>query len=188
MSPITELIGGAKAYGWASFADSGSFQSISSAVGTGSSNLIEFTSIPSTFKHLQVRMNALSTSGSTMSLRFNNDSSSSYNFSWLQATGDNNVSAAGDGQQGQVPLRGCVTNGSFPAINILEIANYTSTSIYKVFTCISGFNNGTGNGGYSMVVQTGAWASFNAISSIQLYTGAGNWTTNTTAALYGVMG
>ena len=56
MSPITELIGGAKAYGWGSFAAVGDFESIATVTVNGTSqNSITFSSIPATYTHLQIR-------------------------------------------------------------------------------------------------------------------------------------
>jgi hypothetical protein len=66
MSPIIDLIGSAKAYGWGSFGDDAAFQSISSVlVGSGGQSAINFNNIPSSYKHLQIRATVwnLQTSG-----------------------------------------------------------------------------------------------------------------------------
>ena len=82
MSPILSARGGmsAGAYGWGAASGAGtSFESIATATGTGSSGTITFSSIPSTFKHLQIRgisRNSANSIGALM--QYNSDTGSNY--------------------------------------------------------------------------------------------------------------
>jgi hypothetical protein len=62
VSPILESIGSVKGFGWGAFAETSAFNSIASTLGGNSS--ITFSSIPQTYKHLQLRM-TLGVTGST---------------------------------------------------------------------------------------------------------------------------
>ena len=79
MSPILGARGGlsASAYGLFSLQSTNSYESIQTVtVGSGGQSTISFTSIPSTYKHLQIRMLARATGASTVGLiRFNSDAS-----------------------------------------------------------------------------------------------------------------
>ncbi|NBR25500.1 MAG: hypothetical protein EBU08_17335, partial [Micrococcales bacterium] len=78
-----------------------SYESIATATGTGSSGTITFSSIPSTYKSLQLRFNVRSTTfGSSLSLRYNSDSGSNYaqhtlyaNEATITATGSSSTSS-----------------------------------------------------------------------------------------------
>jgi len=57
----------------------GSYESIASASGTGSSGTITFSSIPSTYTHLQIRGIGRNSYPSTqVNVRFNSDTGSNY--------------------------------------------------------------------------------------------------------------
>ena len=73
----------------------GSYESIMTATGTGSSNTITFTSIPSTYKHLQFMVHSLSTGAADwVNIRMNNDSTSgNYYGHKLYGTGSGTPSA-----------------------------------------------------------------------------------------------
>jgi hypothetical protein len=193
MSPITELIGGAKAYGWASFADSGSFESISSTtVGAGGATTITFSSIPQTYTHLQIR--AYSTCGRTDGddnyiLRFNGDTGSNYANHKVFGSGAA-VSAASSELQDRINLDYAIsstwvgTNNYSPMI--LDILNYTNTNMTKTVRYITGFDSNDGNRD-RLTLASGGWYSTSAISSITLTADASQTLLQyTIVALYGI--
>ena len=63
---------------WVPYTPTGSYESITTVtVGAGGSSTISFSSIPSTYQHLQVRFNgSITTSGGAMGIYFNSDSTS----------------------------------------------------------------------------------------------------------------
>jgi len=77
-----------------------SFESIATATGTGSSGVITFSSIPSTYQHLQLRWIARTTDATSgfesILIRYNGVTSTSYGYHYIEANGST-VSAAGTG-------------------------------------------------------------------------------------------
>ena len=55
-----------------------SYESIASATGTGSSKTITFSSIPSTYASLQIRINGFTSSSDNWNIRINGDSGTNY--------------------------------------------------------------------------------------------------------------
>ena len=67
---------------------------ISTATGTGSSGTITFSSIPSTYKHLQIRYAVIATpsNGPVTSLRFNGDTATNYTMHYVESNNSSVVS------------------------------------------------------------------------------------------------
>ena len=74
-----------------------SYESIATATGTGSSATITFSSIPSTYEHLQIRFTGKGTGSAEVdtSIRFNSDTGS--NYAWHQVYGYGTSAAASNG-------------------------------------------------------------------------------------------
>jgi hypothetical protein len=177
---------------------SSSFESIATAVGTGSSGTITFTSIPSTYKHLQIRYVAKHT-GTTNSLdsldiTLNGNTGSNYTRHLIVGEGSN-VTATG--QASQVRIRtGSVIPDSNASLNnmfgvgIIDINDYTSTSNNKTVRTILGVDtNSSVTPVGRITLVSGLWfATPAAITSIQLNSQVANWTTTTVFSLYGIKG
>lgn len=164
-----------------------SYESIATATGTGSSGTITFSSIPSTFKHLQVRVHAIATaySGTGGYVRFNGDTATNYAYHYLSGTGAS-VLAGGVATQSsmQVLMNNAVglhnTSGNAAIIDVLD---YVSTSKNKTLRVLEGVDiNGNGD----IAINSGVWLSTSAINSLTLYLGSGSFATSTTIALYGI--
>jgi hypothetical protein len=167
----------------------GSFESIATANGTGSANTITFSSIPSTYTHLQIRGIGQNTGAAAASqyakISFNSDTTTS-NYRWHDLEGDG-ASASSNTDNTLLFLfqrfpRAGFTNiyGAF----IIDILDYTNTNKYKTSRALSGFDTNTSQGG--IYFQSALWMSTSAISSITFTTGADNWSSGTTFALYGI--
>ena len=193
MSPILESIGSVKGFGWGSFSLPSSFESIASATGTGSSGLITFSSIPSTYSHLQIRgiFRSSETTGTNIYINLiNNDSGSNYTAHRIQGDGSSRTSAGAANQPdifaGRAPGTG-TTTGTMGAI-ILDIHDYASTTKLKTLRMLSGQNSNDTYAGL-ISLRSGLWRNTNAINSISFDLGAGvNFSTSTTFALYGIKG
>jgi len=165
-----------------------SFESIATATGTGSSNTITFSSIPSGFKHLQLRGYTYGSGGGASNARitFNSDSSSNYAIHQLYGDGS---SVTATGYSSQAFAHYSVYNSSAGSANgipvtIVDILDYGSTSKYKTIRVLSGYDN---NGSGRIYVYSGLWMSTNAITSFDLKNADGeNWSTDTRYALYGI--
>ena len=197
MSPILSARGGmsAGAYGWGSASSAGgasAFDSIATwSAGDNSSKEISFTSIPSTYKHLQIRgYFELTTEGQTPLLRFNGDSGS--NYSWhtirqynntlLDTYGIANTSYAQ--QTFQWGTYGTQGSG-FPNNIIIDIFDYNDTNKFKICEATA-FSAKFANSLQRVSYSSGMWRGGSAISSISF--NALLYTSNTRVSLYGIKG
>ena len=143
-----------------------SFESIATAtVGSGGSSSVSFTSIPSTYTHLQVRGIAMNTgSAAFINWKFNSDSTgSNYYNHRLYASG----SVVGSyGQAGD--SNGMFLTTAYPSyfgVIVVDILDYTNTNKYKVFRNLAGWD---GNGSGEVNFTSGLWQSTSAITRIDL--------------------
>lgn len=173
-------------------AATGSFESIASATGTGSSGTITFSSIPSTYAALQIRMNArtdVASTAATVLLYANGDTGANYIRHNLTGNGTTVTAGASAAPASSVFTILRATGSTAPAnttgTGILDIHDYASTTKNKVFRCITGTEDNTVG---QIILYSGAWLSTSAINSISLYLSSGNFTTQSTFALYGIKG
>jgi hypothetical protein len=170
-----------------------SYESIATATGTGSSGTITFSSIPSTYKSLQIRVigKRTNTTGGAdhVTARFNSDSGANYWDHFIYGDGSNTIASNTSAQnQAKVlfyipPSSGATAN--MQGVGIIDIIDYASTSKNKTVRSISGgeFNGAVGGATY---LSSALWNSTSAINSISFTAISGNFTTTTTFALYGV--
>ena len=168
-----------------------SYESIATLNGTGSSGIISFTSIPSTYKHLQVRYIARDTrstsGGNTVYLTVNGDSGSNYSTHDIEANGSS--IGAGAETNGTRINYGVVTSANDGAniygVGVIDILDYADTNKYKTARWLSGFDT---NGGGLLRFISGSWRSTSAINRIDINATIGNWTSSSSFALYGIKG
>jgi hypothetical protein len=168
----------------------GDFESI--ATGTVSagntSSVITFTSIPSTYAHLQLRMFARATSADTMYVRFNNDSGST-NYDNHRMNG-NGTSAASDARINYSALfvssrgYGIPSTANIGSAIIMDILDYTNTNKYKVTRTLSGQELNTSNS--DIEFTSGSWKNTNAIDRIDVSIASSTLAQYTHIALYGI--
>jgi len=168
-----------------------SFDSIATATGTGSSSTITFSSIPSTYQHLQIRGMGFGNSGGQLFLRINGDTGSNYTRHRVLGY---NSSVFASGETSQTSIRVCVDDISYasmgtlyPTVAIIDIHDYASTAKNKTVRTFGGIDsNSAGNS--EIDLTSGLWLSTSAVTSISLVISAGSFTTNSTFALYGIRG
>lgn len=159
---------------------------ISTAYGTGSSGTITFSSIPSTFKHLQIRAVASKDTAGDIEfgVQFNSDSGS--NYTWHRLTGNgSSVSSGWYGGVGSASYVGYVTGtgtANAHAANVIDILDYTNTNKNKTIRALVG----TTSSSNLIRLNSGIWFSTAAISSVTLTYGGWNFTTASRFSLYGV--
>lgn len=160
-------------------------------VGSGGSASINFTNIPQTYQHLQVRYVARGeTSLSRVGIRLNSDTGNNYSQHGLFASGSS-TGAYSDLNISFIDTTVCTTS-SDPANTfaggIVEIMDYKDTNKFKTVRCLGGFDkNGSGYIGLS----GGHWRNTNAITAITFTAGTfggGNFAQNSRFALYGIGG
>ena len=171
----------------------GDYQSISTVTLSSNTSSINFTSIPNTYKHLQIRGIARSTrsnSNNNIYIGLNGDTTTAnYNAHWL---GGDGASASGN------QLSGVTGMGSIYSINVaatstasvfggvvIDILDYANTNKYKTMRTLSGYDaNGSGNVG----LFSGLWLNTAAVTSINLLTFYDQYATYSSFALYGIKG
>ena len=173
------------------------FESIASVtVGEGGVGNVEFTSIPSTYTHLQVRgiqRGATSGTGADSSLlTFNSDTENNYSAHRLQGDGASTPTSDAFTTRGDVIIsslpRAGVTASTFNGF-IIDILDYASTNKAKTVRILSGYD---ANGSGSMWLLSGRWGKtpLEAISSLKITAGGSTPTfvQHSHFALYGIRG
>jgi hypothetical protein len=169
-----------------------SYDSIATFTSSGSTNLIEFTSIPSTYTHLQLRIfarSALSAATDTVYFRLNGDFSNNYSRHLLSGNGSS-VSATGFYPE-NVIFAGTIAAASSTANTfgsyIVDILDYKNTNKNKVTRSLGGYD---ANGSGIIDFRSANWNSTTAITSIVLanYASGSNFANGSHFALYGIKG
>ena len=141
---------------------------------------VVFTSIPTGYKHLQIRMLSIS-NGSAINggaMYFNGDTSAS-NYYSQYIIGNGSSITVGANQDTYTPFT--VGVAASPSVGIVDILDYASTTKTKVSRELNGFDaNGSGRVNYNSTM----WNSTSAITQIALNFSA--FQQNTQFALYGV--
>lgn len=166
-----------------------SFESIATATGTGSSATITFSSIPNTYKHLQIRAIATGVDNAggsgNISMRVNSDSTSNYNRHALYGNGSTVTATGAAASSITVSNWGNTMALSYPTALIIDVIDYADTSKNKTIRSFSGIDsNGTLTGEINL--SSGLWRSTSAINSISLI--SAGYYSGTTFALYGIKG
>jgi len=196
MSPILQSRANASAIGYGAFslAAAGDFESIATTTLSTATATVTFNSIPSTYKHLQIRAMARTdaTGGTTQNLNMtiNNDTSASYSFHQLSGGGS---SAGAYGEN--VNRTNCVqvvhittssaTSGIF-GVGIIDILDYTDTNKYHTVRTLRGQEQNNTDG--TIALQSYLHTSTTAISRLDFFASVGNLVQYSHFALYGIKG
>jgi hypothetical protein len=164
-------------------------------VGSGGAPSVTFSSIPSTYTHLQIRAIARSTIAGTnadnIALRINADSGNNYTTHALRGSNQEaTASAFANLSYGYIPSTspssGNLSNTFCGAV--IDLLDYRNTNKTKVLRTLSGFdeNNSSGNTGAANIqLSSVLWNSTSAVTSIE-FVNSGNFAQYTTFALYGI--
>ena len=163
-----------------------SFESIATFTGNGTASSYTFSSIPSTYKSLQLRINVLGSDGDSIQIQFNSDTATNYVYHYLAGTGS--AAAASNGTSlSWIPISDASYQGinpTYPTGIIVDIIDYASTTKNKTTKTFNGIDK---NGSGVITLQSGLWLSTSAITSIKVY-GFSNLNSGSTIALYGIKG
>jgi hypothetical protein len=161
----------------------GSYESIATlTVASGTTQAaLEFTSIPSTYKHLQLRFFGNATSNTSGTIQINgNTTTGDY---WTHTLGGNGSSAYATAYNNIYAPYYTGTGGKSVAY-ILDLLDYATTTKLKTFRLFGGYD---ANSSGSIFLQSVNFNSTSAVSSIKLLIdGSTNWNAGTHAALYGI--
>lgn len=168
-----------------------SYESIATTtVGAGGASSVTFSSIPSTYTHLQIRGIARETSGTeveNIKVNFNSDTTANYSFHLLYGTGG---AAFGYGASStSYMLLGSVipttASANIFGPSVIDILDYTNTNKYKTVKALGGGDiNSTSSA--QIALYSGNWRSTSAITSVSIAAQTGNFAQYSSFALYGI--
>ena len=167
-----------------------SYESIATVtVGTAQTS-ITFSSIPSTYKHLQIRGIGKSDSSAAtyVSIQFNGDNAANYSIHELTGDGSTMGSAGFANFVGVVadPIIGTATSNVFTGF-VMDIADYQNTNKYKTTKYLGGHDT-NGSNSYTFMTS-GSWRNTAAVNSITMvFSDSRKWNTYSQVALYGIKG
>jgi len=170
-----------------------SYESIATATGNGSATTLTFSSIPSTYKHLQIRGISRRASGTGLAdiaITINADSGSNYAMHDLQGNGST-AAAQGYASQSSIFWWNMLPSATYTAstygAGIADIHDYASTTKNKTLRLISGFDSNAGSTANRVNLSSGLWMNTAAITSITLTSGNA-FDTSSVFSLYGIKG
>ena len=175
-------------------ASTSSYESIASATGTGSSGVITFSSIPSTYVALQLRYiakdNSVADGQVSLTMTFNSDTGANYAYHELRGTGTTAL-ADGAATQNNISIRGScfreATSTSTMGVALLDIHDYASATKNKTVKYFAGVDTNNAAPGGRISLGSGLWINTNAITTISITT-VSNFSTTSQFALYGIKG
>lgn len=186
MSPILGIFASSQQGSRAS-----SYESIATVtVGAGGSSSIQFSSIPQTYTHLQLRcLTKTSNSGApyAMQIRFNGDSGSNYTYHRLIGSGSAVSSIATTGAtQASLDYMPTPAETSVFAGGVVDILDYTNTNKNKVHRTLGGYD---ANGSGYATFFSGVWLNTAAVTSITVISESGSTLAQySQIGLYGIKG
>jgi len=153
------------------------YEPIATTNGTGSSGVITFSSIPSTYTDLVVVSSMIGDANAAVRMRFNGDTTNS-NYSYILFYGT--ASATGSTTETATQIYLGHANTSTPNASIVSLNNYSNTTTYK--SVLS-----RGNQVNQFVSEvTGLWRNTAAINSVTIAMDSGNFTTGAMFTIYGI--
>lgn len=170
-----------------------SYESIATVtVGSGGTASVSFTSIPSTYEHLQIRLLARSNrsdNNEQIGIQFNSDTGNNYGSHGLWADGSGIGAAALNLPGSAITLpwvAAANNNASVFGVSVIDILDYRNTNKYTTVRGLNGYdNNGNGQSG----IGSGLWRDTSAITSIVVKPFYGSlWSQYSHIALYGIKG
>lgn len=192
------LILGILAQGVAGAGGGTSYESIATyTVGSGGSSSITFSSIPSTFTHLQLRViGRTDSAGSAYDaflIKANNDATTSnYTYHYLNGDGASATAGQENGNYGGAVvyrIGGATATANVFGTAITDILDYRNTNKYKTFRSLGGVDyNGSSPLG-EIYFGSNLWLSTSAITSLDIVPRTGtNFVQYSHFALYGIKG
>ena len=168
--------------------DLGAYEAIATVtVGAGGQSSITFSSIPSTYKHLQLRMSFKMSVNDWVFARVNSDSTyTKYITHYLEGSG----SAASAGNQQNSNITGLAIEyaqsnaSSIFDTAIVDLLDYTNTNKYKTARILRGCDN---NGSGYVGLQSALYMDTSTVSTLTV-TSAQSFNQYSSFALYGIKG
>ena len=169
------------------FSPHSSYESIQTVtVGAGGASSVSFTSIPSTYKHLQLRCFVGINAVNDYAMRFNGDTAGNYRQHNLYGDGSSATTYNyGNGATYislAFPFQGLNSSTSFAA-SVIDILDYNNTNKYKTTKALIGIDR---NSSGEVALESGLWLSTAAITQIDLLPTSSTFIQYSSFALYGI--
>lgn len=165
-----------------------SFESIATTTLSTTTTNITFSSISSSYQHLQIRILSRASNASVdraISLRLNGDTGANYAYHYVDGDGATATATAAASATSMVSIKtaGASAGANTFGVCIIDIHDYASTTKTKTVRLFNGFdNNGAGN----VLIASGLWNSTSAVNSFTIVNTS--FLSGTTVALYGIKG
>jgi hypothetical protein len=156
------------------------YQPIATQTLGSATNLVTFSSIPSTYTDLVFVFNGSNaTSNNGLRLRFNSDSGTNYSTTYFYGNGSSVASTFGSNTTGG-QIATDIASGQSTCVT--HIMNYSNTTTFKVF-----LGRGSSASTYADH-NVSLWRNTAAVTSVTVLLGAGtsNFSTGSTFTLYGI--
>ena len=168
------------------YAGGGDFESIATVTLSSAASNIEFTSIPSTYQHLQLRValiaNTASGGGAQYGfLRLNSNTGNNYAWHNMYGTGSGVITESGTSVDRIQTIY--TDSATYLSVGIIDILDYASTSKNKT---VRRFTGRDFNGSGIVDVGSGLWMSTSAVTAVSITATTNSFGQYSTAALYGV--
>jgi hypothetical protein len=167
-----------------------SYESIATTTVSTPVSTITFSSIPATYKHLQVRAILRSTASGgedSFLMRLNSDSGSNYSYHFLSGDGSGVGTTAASSSSFIYPYG--IPAASYAAncfgVKIIDLIDYADTNKYKTIKNLTGYEDNSTGG--RLALTSGSWRNTGAVSTIT-FTNSGNFPQYSSFALYGIKG
>jgi hypothetical protein len=164
------------------------YEAIASTTLSTTTTGVTFSSIPSTYEHLQIRCFTRDSNASNtvvMYLRLNGDTGANYARHALYGDG---ATAFATGQTATTVIWGAATSAASATANafgvcIFDVLDYASTNKYKTGRSIGGYDaNGNGRADFG----SGLWLNTAAVNSVTVFSGGAGFISGSVFALYGL--
>jgi hypothetical protein len=173
-----------------------SYDSIATTtVGAGGSATVTFSSIPSTYKHLQIRSIARSANAAKAEdivAVFNSDTGSNYTNHLLVGNGSTAAAYSGTSQtyiKSVTYATGTTASANIFGAGIMDILDYTNTNKYTTTRALVGMDLNEANTFAQLQFFSALWLNTAAITNITIKCATGaNISQYSSFALYGIKG
>lgn len=167
----------------------GAYELISTAYGTGSSGTITFSSIPQTYKHLQIRFTARTTDSTWNSFAFNLSSTIGHQISGAPI--DQLFSKVTDyPEQFEASMANSGSISDAHKVGIIDVLDYASASKNKTIRAFYGGPTQSGTSGTNSVILRSGFTASTAAITTMTFSGWNGAVFGTTSrfSLYGIKG
>jgi hypothetical protein len=171
------------------------FESIATVtVGAGGASTVTFSSIPSTYTHLQIRGIARTDAGGgttqNLNMTINNDTSAAYSFHQLLGSGSaassygENVNRSNCVQILHIPTS--TAGANIFGTGIIDILDYTNTNKNRTVRSLRGQEQNNSDSGIAL--QSYLYTGTTAVNRLDFFASVGNLVQYSQIALYGIKG